>query len=150
MKQLNFHVLMATIFRRRTLVRSEIHASLALKLRAASHFMPANPKPRRTAGLAGCPPRRMIARQAGLLCRIPAPDHARARASLAQGPQQPGRELSPPLRRERATQGFRSPAGLQRFVVFSPSATLHPAPFLSLRPCLPSSSPLRRATMEGP
>jgi putative transposase len=43
----------------------------------------------------GCPPRRMIADKLGSYCRSPAPDHARDRASLAQGPQQPGRELSP-------------------------------------------------------
>ena len=99
----------------------------------------------------GCPPSRMITRQARLLCRSPAPDHARDRASLAQGPQQPGRTLTClcddangrcrafDLREACSGSSPSSP----------PSAISSSRPFPSLRPCHPSSSPQRRGAMEG-
>ena len=100
----------------------------------------------------GCPPRRMITDKLGSYAAarrqiMPAIEH-RSHKGLNNRAEN---SHLPLRRRERAMQGFRSPAGLQRFVaVFSAvPQSLRPAPFPSLRPGHPSSSPQRRGAMEG-
>ena len=99
----------------------------------------------------GCPPRGMITDKLGSYSAA-APDHARHRASLAKGPQQPGRELSPASATTRAGDAGLSISGrsaaVRRRLLRRPQS-LRPAPFPSLRTCHPSSSPQRRSAMDG-
>ena len=100
----------------------------------------------------GCPPRRMITDKLGSYAAarrqiMPAIEHR-----SHKGLKQPGRELSPTSATTRAGDAGLSISGrlaaVRRRLLRRPQS-LRPAPFPSLRPGHPSSSPQRRGAMEG-